>query len=164
MDFTLIFIVNIENPHKVAAAEYITACLEQVGFEIDLRVLSWDEFTKALNDGNFDIYYGEVQLGADFDLSPLLLPGDNSLNYGKTANTSYLRLINEFLAAETREEVSIAGKQLCDEIRMNAPFIPILYKRYAIYYPIGVVTGAAPTQSGVFYNFKNWSIDLEMLT
>ncbi|MCL2627158.1 MAG: ABC transporter substrate-binding protein [Oscillospiraceae bacterium] len=169
--FTLQFLVNIENTHKVAAAEHIAASLRGHGFDINVRVLPWTDFIKALEEGRFDMYYGEVQIGADFDLSPLLLPGDNNLNYGRTGNTAYKLTILNFLAADTQEEVSIAGKQLCDEIRTSAPFIPILYKRHAIYTPMGVVSsalpnyvGVAPSQSGIFRNFRNWAIDLEMLT
>jgi len=169
--FTLDFLVNIENSYKVAATEHIAASLREVGFDINVRVLPWTEFIRALEDGNFDMYYGEVLLGADFDMSVLLLPEGTSLNYGRTANTGYRRVIQDFLAASTQEEVSIAGKELCDEIRITAPFIPILYKRHAIYTPLGVVSsapadqsGVSPSQSGVFNDFQKWAIDLEMLT
>jgi peptide/nickel transport system substrate-binding protein len=163
-DFTLEFIVNIENAHKLAAAERIAESLRQVGFDINLRVLPWGNFMDALENGRFDIYYGETQLGADFDLSPLLMPGERSLNYGRTGNTAYRPLIQNFLAASTEEEMYIAGGQLSLAIIQSAPFVPILYKRHAIYSPMGVVTGASPSQSGVFNNFRNWAIDLEMLT
>jgi peptide/nickel transport system substrate-binding protein len=161
--FTLDFIVNIENAHKLAAAQRIAENLRQFGFSINIRELQWNDFIDELQEGNFDMYYGETLLGADFNFSALLLPGEGNLNFGRTANTAYLPLINSFLAASTREEVSHAGGQLCHEIMVNAPFIPILYKRYAVYSPMGVITGATPSQSGVFQNFQDWSIDLYML-
>jgi len=158
--FTLDFIVNIENSHKFAAANRIADNLRQFGFNISVRGLPWGDFIDALEDGDFDMFYGETMLGADFDLSPLLLPGDGSLNYGRTANTAYRPLIESFLAAETPEDISYAGSQLNLAITQMAPFIPILYKRYAIYSPMGVITGASPGQSGVFHNFQDWSINL----
>jgi peptide/nickel transport system substrate-binding protein len=159
--FTLDFIVNIENAHKLAAANRIAETLRWMGFDINVRGLPWGNFLAALQEGNFDMYYGETLLSPDFDLSPLLLPG--SLNFGRTGNTSYRPLIQDFLSAKTQEEVSYAGKQLCDDIMRHAPFIPILYKRHAIYSPMGVVIDATPSQSGVFHNFHNWTIDLLML-
>ena len=161
--FSLDFIVNIENSHKLAAAHSIAENLRQFGFDINVRELQWSNFMSALDDGDFDMYYGETLLGADFDLSPLLLPGDNTLNFGRTGNTAYRPLIQNFLAARTPEEVSIAGEVLNREITLNAPFVPILYKRYAIYSPMGVITDATPSQSGIFNNFHNWSIDQLML-
>ena len=160
-EFTLDFIVNIENAHKLAAAERIAESLGQVGFSVQVRRLPWTNFIKELEDGKFDMYYGETQLGADFDLSPLLMPGENSINYGKTANTTYKGLIDDFLAASTPEEISYTGGQLCLAITQNAPFVPILYKRHVIYSPMGVISGAVPSQSGIFHNFQNWTIDLE---
>ena len=161
--FTLNFIVNIENAHKRAAANRISDNLRQFGFNVIVRELQWSEFVKALEDGAFDMYYGETMVGADFDLSTLLLPGDNTLNFGNTGNTVHRPFMQSFLAADTPEEVSFAGEQLNLAITQNAPFIPILYKRHAIYSHMGAVTGAAPSQSGVFYNFQDWSIDLMML-
>ena len=40
-----------------------------MGITVKLRELSWDDHITALEDGDFDIYYGEVKLTADFDLS-----------------------------------------------------------------------------------------------
>jgi len=161
--FTLDFIVNIENSHKRDAAQRIAENLRQFGFNVNVRELQWSEFMSALNEGQFDIYYGETQLGADFDLSPLLLPGEGNLNFGNTGNYNFRPLIHNFLAAETQEEVTLAGEQLNLAIIQLAPFIPILYKRHAIYSHVGAVVDASPSQSGVFHNFHEWSIDLFML-
>jgi len=161
--FTLNFIVNIENSHKLAAVAAIAESLRQFGFDIVVRTLPWSEFIEALENGRFDMYYGETLLGADFNLSPLLLPGEHNLNFGNTGNTAFRPFIQSFLSAETREEVNFAGEQLNLTVTQLAPFIPILYKRHAIYSHMGAVTGASPSQSGVFHNFHEWSIDLLML-
>jgi peptide/nickel transport system substrate-binding protein len=163
-EFTLDFIVNFENAHKIAAAEKIANDLRLVGIDVNVRTLPWTNFIEALNEGSFDIYFGEIQLGADFDLSPLLLLGDGNINFGGMGNIGFAGLIADFLAADTQEEVSIAGRALLDEIRFNAPFAPILYSRHAIYTPTGVILGEpTPSQSGVFHNFQDWSIDLLLL-
>ena len=161
--FSLNFIVNIENSHKLAAVTAIADSLRQFGFDIVVRTLPWGDFVEALETGKFDMYYGETQLGADFDLSPLLLPGENNLNFGNTGNTVFRPFIQNFLYAPTQEEVSYTGEQLNLTVTQLAPFIPILYKRHAIYSHMGAITGAAPSQSGVFHNFHEWSIDLLML-
>jgi len=161
--FTLDFIVNIENTHKVAAAHHIAERLRTFGFNVSVRELQWNDFMTDLHSGNFDMYYGETQLGADFDFSPLLLPGEDNLNFGGTANNAYRPLIQSFLAAITPEEVTFAGEQLNLALLQFAPFIPILYKRNAIYSHMGAVNYAEPGQSGVFHNFQNWTIDLYSL-
>jgi peptide/nickel transport system substrate-binding protein len=160
--FTVDFIVNNDNTHKVQAAHRIARTLRQAGVDITVRELPWEQFVDALNEGDFDMYYGEIMLGGDFDLSPLLLPGP--LNFGETASTIYAPLIEAFLAASSPQELELAASLLLDEIRINAPFAPILFKRHAIYTPLGAITGAEPNQSAIFHNFTEWTIDLYMLT
>ena len=161
--FTIDFIVNSENIHKVRAANKITETLRQNGLDVTVRELTWDRFNSALASGDFDMYYGETQLGADFDLSPLLLPG--KLNYGKTAGVAeFGPLIENFLSARTDEHIRWYAWQLCEQIKIYAPFAPILYKRHFVYYPIGAISGVSPGQSNVFRNFTDWTINLTMLT
>ena len=162
-EFTLDFIVNSENAYKVQAAHRIADALRRTGFDIVVRELPWENFKIALQTGDFDMYYGEILLSADFDLSPLLLP-ESSINYGRTGSSSFFPLIENFLSAQTAFEERETAKHLCEEIRMYAPFVPILYKKYAIFTPIGAVTGASPSQSGVFYGFTDWTIDMTMLS
>ena len=160
-EFSFIFIVNSENLHRVQAATRITETLRQAGIDITLRELPWDSYIDALEAGNFDVYYGEIALGADFDLSPLLLPG--KLNYGDMASTAtYKQFIEDFLVAGP-DEVAGAASLLIEEIRKNAPFAPILFKRYMVYSPMGAILGAAPSQSSVFRNLTDWTINLTML-
>jgi len=161
--FDLKFIVNIENSYKVAAANRIAESLRQFGFDVDVRTMQWNDFIEALEDGDFDMYYGETLLGADFDLTPLLLPGEDNINFGNTANSTYRPFIDSFLAADSPEAVSYTGEQLNLAITQNAPFIPILYKRYAVYTHMGTVADAEPSQSGVFHNFHKWKIDIMRL-
>ena len=161
--FSLDFIVNSENQYKVRAANLIAGTLMQTGINVTVRELAWDSFTSALQSGNFDMYYGEVVLSADFDLSALLLPG-SPLNYGKTGSSDYAPLIADFLSAPSAAEEQIAAKALCDMVLFDAPFVPILYKKYAVYTPMGAISGAAPSQSGVFRNISDWTIDLTILS
>ena len=162
IEISIDFIVNSENSYKAQAAHRIADTLKLYGIEIIVRELPWDSYLAALESGEFDMYYGEVMLGADFDLSALLLPESN-LNYGLTGSEYFRPFVESFLAARTDYEEKAAAELLCDEINLNAPFVPVLYKKYAVYTPIGAIHGAMPSQTGVFSNFASWSIDLTML-
>jgi len=161
--FSLDFIVNSDNSYKVQVANLIAEALRRTGFDITVRELTFDAFTSALKSGDFDMYYGELVLSADFDFSTLLLPGSRH-NYGGTGNTEYKMYIDDFLSAQTDEGIKAAAKQLCNEITINSPFVPVVYKRYVIYTPTGAVSGSSPSQSGIFNNFTGWTIDFTMLS
>ena len=156
------FIVNIENSYKVQAAHRIADTLRLYGLNITVRELPWENFLAALEEGSFDLFYGEIVLGADFDLSPLLAP-DSYLDYGLTGKDIYKPYTDAFLSARTVYDERAAAESLCDEINLNAPFVPILYKKYVVYTPIGAIISAVPSQSGVFSNFADWTTDLTML-
>ena len=161
-EFSVVFIVNSENMYRVQAAQRIADALTQVGFDITVRELPWDSYISALEAGNFDMYYGEVMLGADFNLSPLLLPG--GVNYGGTASATYRPFIEDFLMVRTQSEANYAVSRLFEEIIRNSPFVPVLYKRYVVYSPMGAITGSSPGQSNIFRNITDWTINLTMLT
>ncbi|NLA86847.1 MAG: ABC transporter substrate-binding protein, partial [Clostridiales bacterium] len=95
---TLTFIVNGDNPYKVRAAQIITDTLKTVGIDVNLTKLSWVSYKAALESGSFDLYYGDVCLPANYDLTELLSPG-GSLDYGHAGEAEYQTRINYFLAA-----------------------------------------------------------------
>ena len=161
--FTLDFIVNSENTHKVQAAQRIASTLRRAGINVAVRELPWANYMNALQLENFDMFFGETVISADFDFSSLLLP-EGSLNYGGMGSTFYAPLIDEFLSAHSDHEERIAAKNLVDAVRENAPFVPILYKRYAVYSPMAAISGASHGQSGIFRTISEWSIDFTMLT
>jgi ABC-type transport system substrate-binding protein len=156
--FSIDFIVNAENDYKVAAAERIAETLRRVGVQITLRALPWAAYAEALESGDFDLYYGETRLPADFDLSALLLPG-GALDYGGVEPGEYAPYLTAFLSASDDAAEAAAAVALCRKIQTDAPFIPILYKRYAAHTGRGVVNGLSPSQSGVFYGVADWTIN-----
>ena len=42
---------------------------------VTVRTMSWSSYTQALRSGNYDLYYAECRLTADWDLTPLLAAG-----------------------------------------------------------------------------------------
>jgi peptide/nickel transport system substrate-binding protein len=160
--FTIDFIVNGGNASKVRIAQRIAETLRRDGIDTVVRELPWSNFLEALNTGDFDMFLGETLLSPDFDFSPLLLP-TGSLNFGGTGHDDFRPLIANFLSASTDEQEAAAARVLVDQIRVNAPFVPIMYKRHAIYTPSGAISDATPSQSSVFFGFVNWNIDRNML-
>ena len=107
-------------------------------------------------DGDFDMYYAEVKLGADFDLTALLTE-DGSMNYGNIADENYATYINNYLAADDLTRQS-ACYQMLLYIAQNAPIIPVCFERHEVITHRNVITGIEVTSSNVFYNISEWTI------
>ena len=94
-------IVNQENSFKVASARQIAAELSVFDLKVTVEALPWAEYTAALADGKYDLYYGEVKLSADWNLAPLLATG-GALNYGRYSDATLDLLLQEYAAASDR--------------------------------------------------------------
>ncbi|UOO37595.1 ABC transporter substrate-binding protein [Oscillospiraceae bacterium CM] len=157
--FKLTFIVNGDNSYKVAAAQQVVDSLKKVGINVELKPLSWSAYVEALKNGNFDMYYGDVYLPADNDLSALLAPG-GSVDYGHAGTTACQTRINALLAASDEETEKTAAAQLCAYVDSTDPIIPILYRQYTVHANRNVISGLNPTQSDIFYGLTSWKINL----
>lgn len=157
--FTLKFIVNGDNKYKVAAAEDIATSLRSVGINVSLTKLTWEAYKTALESGSFDMYYGDVYLPANYDLTELLSP-EGSIDYGNIGSSTYQSYINDFLSAKSTDAEKAAAKRLCAYVDVNAPIIPILFRQFTVHTNRNVVSGLNPTQSSIFFGFNDWSINL----
>ncbi|MCL2343508.1 MAG: ABC transporter substrate-binding protein [Firmicutes bacterium] len=158
LELNLDFIVNSDSAVKVSAARAIADSLNSIGLPVTLRELSWGDYTKALQSGDFDMYYGEVRLTADFDLSALTAKG-GSLNFGGYDDPACDQQIAAYLGASDTDR-QMEAEYLCQFFAENAPIIPIAFAKQEVITHRGVVTGLTPTQDNIFYGFQNWKINM----
>ena len=149
-------LVNADNQHKVSAARYIADTLSACDIKITVNALSWNEYTAALQTGAFDLYYGEVRLTADWDLSPLVGTG-GSMNYGNYSNEGMDFMLAQFAVSENAET---SMRQLCRYLQAQAPILPLCFKRISVLTEANVVDGLAPTASHSFYPLDTIHINL----
>lgn len=154
---TLTLLVNEENSFKCAAAREIARNFTSAGLPVTVNALPWAEYTAALAAGNFDLYYGEVKLSADWDLSALLGTG-GTLNYGRWADPATDQLLASYAAAEDR---AAAIKRLCTHLQNQAPILPICFKSTSVLMQSNVFEGLTSTMTEPFYNLTECIIHLK---
>ena len=129
-------IVCSSSYQRVQAAQFIVDTLNSLGFRLTLETLETDEFRQALLYGNFDLYYGEVRLSSNFDLTPFFsIYG--ALNYGSLADPTMLNLCE--LALTNSGNAYSLHKRLCERGYLT----PVLFKVNALYTTRGVVASPA---------------------
>ena len=159
MAYTIDFICCSDSSTKVAIARTIAKALQDAGFGVTLRELSYDDYREALKKGNFDIYYAEVRLCADWDLS-LLLGSGQDLNFGNVRDAALDELLARFKTC-TDAELPEVSQQLYSYIGQNGVITPICFEKSEVLYHRGVLSGLSPTQDNVFYGMENWTVDLQ---
>jgi len=162
------FIVNNDSSAKVAAARQICQELNDMGVTTNLYELSWSDYMKALETGDYDMYYGELRMTPDWDLSDLFriyegrrnpdLPFEG-MNYAQNTDSTYCELYSAYLAAPEAERAA-AFQEVLQYIGEGAPILPICFERRQILTHRGVVSGINATQYDLFHNFSDWTIDL----
>lgn len=152
----LTLLVNAESTFKTAVAEDLAASFTAAGLPVETRILPWEEYAAALAAGDFDLYYGEVRLTADWDLSPLLSTG-GALNYGGWADETTDQLLAAYGAAEDR---AAAMEALCAHLQQCAPILPVCFKSTSVLTQAGVLEGLTPTAAEPLYNLTGCAIHL----
>jgi len=147
--FSLDFIVNNDNRNKVSAALMIADTMREAGIDVTLRVLEWDDYMRALNARNFDLYYGEINLKSDFDLRSLLY-SYAPLNYGNYSNATADEMLSGYM------EGTVDAREFYTFLAQSAPIVPILFKAEHVLYTRGLVKQMYATSSNPFYRFSDW--------
>lgn len=151
-----VLLVNTENDFRVQMAKKIAADLSVYDLKLSVTALPWAEYQAALEDGRYDLYFGECRLSADWDLLPLLAPG-GALGIGALADEALLSQINAFNTAAASDRAA-AARALCETLRAQAPILPICFKSVSVLLPSGAVDGVIPTASDPFYNLPRWAV------
>ena len=152
----LTLLVNEENRFKVSAAQQIAKEFTAAGISVSVNALPWAEYTAALAAGKFDLYYGEVKLTADWDLTALLGTG-GPLNYGGWADPQTDQLLSALSSATDRIG---AMERLCSYLKTQAPILPVCFKSPSVLVQANVVDGLKPTMAEPFYNFSDCIVHL----
>ena len=155
---TLRLVVNYETSGKVEAAQRIVTDMRNMGINVVLVSMTFDNYQRALQRGEFEMYLAEVRLKADFDLGVLFY---GKYNYGGADGSTYRPLVREFLAAPDQETRSAAALALDLHIAEDACIVPIGYKQRSVLTHVGVVEGVDPSQSNLYRNVLGWKVNLE---
>lgn len=149
-------LVSSGDRFRAGSARFIASSLTMPGWNITVEELPWEEYMTALETGEFDLYFGEVRLTADWDLSGLVGTG-GALNYGGYSDEATDVLLDSFAAAEDR---TAAAQKLMSRLQSCAPIAPICFKYYSILTHPGVVENLSPVPAFIFSGFDSWKIHL----
>lgn len=137
-------IVSASSPQRLQTANRIAGALNERGFDITVSALDDSEFQEALLYGNYDLYYGEVRLSANFDLGPFFREG-GSLSYGGLSSGTMVALCAAML--ENSGNAYDLHKQIMD----RGMLCPILFKSYAVYTTRGAASHLDPALDWVIH-------------
>ena len=143
-------LVNSDNAFKAAAADQIAASWNALdGVQVTVVKQPYETFLSMLQSGDFDVYYGETQLTADFDLRPLLSE-NGSLNYGGYASET----MSAAIAAQR------SGDSIVDFYQTflsEMPIVPVAFECGQIIIRKGLIDNYQPAPYNAFAALETWT-------
>ncbi len=152
----LTLLVSAGDTFRSSSARFIAEKLSLLDWEITVAELPWEDYLAALEAGEFDLYFGEVRLTANWDIFDLI-GAEGLLNYGAYTNEITDIVLRNFAAATDRTEFA---RRLCSHLQSVMPIAPICFKNYSVLTHPGVVEGISPAPSGTFHSFEDWAVHL----
>ncbi len=171
-EIDLNFVVCADSSAKCGIARRFQEDMASIGLKVTVHELTWAGYMSALEEGGFkagkqqvtmDMYYGEIRLRNNFDLTELLQPRneDNELtnqNYSRSKDNTIVERIERYLAAPDATR-SDEYYQLCDYVmNNNGSFVVIGFEKQQIITRRGVCKGINPNYGNPLFGFADWEI------
>ena len=169
------FAVCSDSAAKAGIVRRFQEDMASIGLKVTVHELTWDDYMTALQEGviqvgnqqvPLDMYYGEVRLRNNFDLTELLQPRTEknertNLNFTHSTDATVVDRVNAYLAAGGPSRAS-AYYQLCEFVTSSSgSLITIGFEKQQIITHRGVCKGIDANMGNPLYNFANWTIELK---
>ena len=171
-------LVNSENRTRVAAAQLVAKQLSACGIKINVVEKSYADYTAALSSGNFQLYFGEVALTPNMDLSSLVTEG-GSAAYGIKKQIEDKDVDSADEAAEDtestqeNEESGATAAQLIEGLyngqntvsdvasvlQTEMPFIPVCYRTGVLFYNDHIENVNNSSKSDIYFSIESYNFN-----
>lgn len=146
----LSLLVSEADEKKVEVAETISETLRKLGIDLTLEKCEQDEYLEKLEDGDFDMYIGEIMLSSNMNLAPFFSENGEA-NFGIDTSSTVSDAYFDF--KEGKIDISTFVK-VFDEYK---PFVPICYKTAVAYYSRSLQYEGSISENDIFANAYSWS-------
>lgn len=107
--FTLL--VANSDPLRAAAAAEIKEELELAGFSVNVEIVDIEEYSKRIEDGEYDAFLGAIYCADPYDMSQLLSSGGN-VNFESYSSSEMDFAVSELMSATSVDKASVAFSKL----------------------------------------------------
>lgn len=156
-DFSFTILVNSENAARIESAKLMSQAFNSEGLNTRVEAVSFADYKKRLEEGNFDMFLGGIKLSDTMNTS-FLIGTDGNANYGRYSNPLVDNLINTANIASDDEAYKRAIAELNKFISAELPVIGIGFKSEVLATSKRVKGIKQPTLNNVYGNIDKWFI------
>lgn len=145
----LTLLVGSENQFKTETATLIKSYLAEIGVTVNVVKVASDEFITALEEGNYDMYIGEIRFTPNMNLNQLL--GGGEISYGIDSTSRTCSRYAQLLTGEC--EIM----DFINAFNQDLPFIPICYRNASVALTNSLQGDFRSCDYDVFGGIETWS-------
>ncbi|HBL40658.1 MAG TPA: hypothetical protein DDY98_03445, partial [Ruminococcaceae bacterium] len=141
-----------DNPFKVACAKEIKSQLEKINFHVRIIELGYEDYAKAIQKGEFEMYLGEIKLPMNMSLSAFF--SSSGVAYVGIDAENGLPCRDEYFAMRSGE---LSLSDFCAAFDQAVPFVPLCFRSGLAMYSRSIGTEVIGTCTDGFYNINTWT-------
>ena len=149
-NFTLA--VNGESETRIATAENIKKQLELAGINITIKKLSYEEYSNALTNKNYDMILTGTRIGLSPNLNTYLGEG----NFSNYNNIDVKGILNEVKNIKDENLLQEKYKVIYGLYKEDMPYISLYFDRSTVIYSTSLMGEVNPNHFNIFYNIEKW--------
>ncbi|MBR7131979.1 MAG: hypothetical protein IKD04_00445 [Clostridia bacterium] len=158
-------LVNSENRIRAAAAQLIAEQLSEYGITVTVVEKRYADYIKALNEGDFQLFLGEIRLTENMDISPLVLE-DGAAAYGLKKPDKDKKTDKAEAEAELLNKSAVVTKGLYEGkntvadvasvLQTEMPFIPVCYRTGVLFYSDNIENVNNSSASDIYFSIESY--------
>ncbi len=150
---TFNILVNSESETKKNIAQYVADTLTQYDMNVSVSSMPFDEYLKAIEEENYTMYVGEVNIPSDQDLTFMFNSSGNNLAF----NSSYMdSLLHGFSSAIDYNKKLFYAQEIQKELLKQVPIISLCYRTNVLMTSDDIIAELTPLTNNIYYGINNW--------
>ncbi|QZY56582.1 peptide ABC transporter substrate-binding protein [Crassaminicella profunda] len=158
-ELRLNFLVNEDNPQRMRVSQMLSNQLEEIGVDIVINKMNWQEYERRIAKGQFDIVLGGWQLSNIPDLRFIFHSSRiGSTNFIGYNNSDMDKLLNEAAFIKNDQLKKEKYKEIQHLVVDDLPYFSLYFKNSSVIMKKYVKGNIIPKPNRIYNNIENWYV------
>ena len=144
----LSILVCNNNPYKKSVAVALQKSLATLGIKASVTVKNKADYLKALEEGHYEIYIGEIELPLDYDLTEFFV-ADGAVNYGIDETSAMLY--------ENFRNGKVNMTEFVEGFNTVVPFAPLFFRKTVMSVNPDI-SGITSVEGNAYLSVCDWKV------
>ncbi len=144
-------LINEDNTVRENTARIISKNLEEFGIKASVVRVPFEEYTKRINEGNYDAFVGSVVLSPELDYSNLL--GEGNMFAFNDEEMQFV--MNEMQKKQSEEEVKASYAEFINLFEQINPIIGLFFENSVMIYSKQIAGEVSPSYFDVYRGIES---------